>query len=162
MSHYLRVFNFLWRAKRMEYTLTDIWKGQMCNAKLLKTMPGTNTHTHISFKFYHCFPKHFVFIQVMSLPFCYKNSTLYVCLVLNPTNFPTVVILAPHLKNTFMYLFTFLPSRAIRRAASVSHPGVRDGPLHPPDAVLHHLRGQAISGAAILLGCKTPMKPELL
>lgn len=24
----------------MEYTLTDIWKGQMCNAKLLKTMPG--------------------------------------------------------------------------------------------------------------------------
>lgn len=41
MGHYLRVFNFLWRAKRMEYTLTDIWKGQMCNAKLLKTMPGT-------------------------------------------------------------------------------------------------------------------------
>lgn len=27
----------------MEYTLTDIWKGQMCNAKLLKTMPGTET-----------------------------------------------------------------------------------------------------------------------
>lgn len=49
MGHYLRVFNFLWRAKRMEYTLTDIWKGQMCNAKLLKTMPGmlhTHTHTH--------------------------------------------------------------------------------------------------------------------
>lgn len=43
MSHYLRVFNFLWRAKRMEYTLTDIWKGQMCNAKLLKTMPGNLT-----------------------------------------------------------------------------------------------------------------------
>lgn len=41
MGHYLRVFNFLWRAKRMEYTLTDIWKGQMCNGKLLKTMPGT-------------------------------------------------------------------------------------------------------------------------
>lgn len=41
MGHYLRVFNFLWRAKRMEYTLTDIWKGQMCNAKLLKSMPGT-------------------------------------------------------------------------------------------------------------------------
>ncbi len=40
MSHYLRVFNFLWRAKRMEYILTDIWKGQMCNAKLLKSMPG--------------------------------------------------------------------------------------------------------------------------
>lgn len=43
MGHYLRVFNFLWRAKRMEYTLTDIWKGQMCNAKLLKTMPGMLT-----------------------------------------------------------------------------------------------------------------------
>ncbi|KAG8452117.1 hypothetical protein GDO86_004057 [Hymenochirus boettgeri] len=40
MSHYLRVFNFLWRAKRMEYILTDIWKGHMCNAKLLKSMPG--------------------------------------------------------------------------------------------------------------------------
>ncbi|XP_038617906.1 gamma-tubulin complex component 3 isoform X2 [Tachyglossus aculeatus] len=39
MSHYLRVFNFLWRAKRMEYILTDIWKGHMCNAKLLKNMP---------------------------------------------------------------------------------------------------------------------------
>ncbi|KAG9492247.1 hypothetical protein GDO78_000653 [Eleutherodactylus coqui] len=39
MSHYLRVFNFLWRAKRMEYILTDIWKGHMCNAKLLKSMP---------------------------------------------------------------------------------------------------------------------------
>lgn len=24
----------------MEYILTDIWKGHMCNAKLLKTMPG--------------------------------------------------------------------------------------------------------------------------
>ncbi|KAK1802838.1 hypothetical protein P4O66_021376 [Electrophorus voltai] len=39
-NRYLRVFNFLWRAKRMEYILTDIWKSQMCNAKLLKSMPG--------------------------------------------------------------------------------------------------------------------------
>lgn len=39
MSHYLRVFNFLWRAKRMEYILTDIRKGHMCNAKLLRGMP---------------------------------------------------------------------------------------------------------------------------
>ncbi|XP_035006256.1 gamma-tubulin complex component 3 isoform X1 [Hippoglossus stenolepis] len=46
MGHYLRVFNFLWRAKRMEYTLTDIWKGQMCNAKLLKTMPELNGALH--------------------------------------------------------------------------------------------------------------------
>lgn len=41
MSHYLRVFNFLWRAKRMEYILTDIRKGHMCNAKLLRNLPGT-------------------------------------------------------------------------------------------------------------------------
>ncbi|XP_063067999.1 gamma-tubulin complex component 3 [Engraulis encrasicolus] len=46
MSHYLRVFNFLWRAKRMEYILTDIWKGQMCNAKLLKTMPELSGELH--------------------------------------------------------------------------------------------------------------------
>lgn len=46
MGHYLRVFNFLWRAKRMEYTLTDIWKGQMCNAKQLKTMPELSGVLH--------------------------------------------------------------------------------------------------------------------
>nr|XP_012421074.1 PREDICTED: gamma-tubulin complex component 3 isoform X3 [Odobenus rosmarus divergens] len=44
MSHYLRVFNFLWRAKRMEYILTDIRKGHMCNAKLLRNMPGKLNH----------------------------------------------------------------------------------------------------------------------
>ncbi|KAB1267567.1 Gamma-tubulin complex component 3, partial [Camelus dromedarius] len=41
MSHYLRVFNFLWRAKRLEYILTDIRKGHMCNARLLRGMPVT-------------------------------------------------------------------------------------------------------------------------
>ncbi|XP_031414528.1 gamma-tubulin complex component 3 [Clupea harengus] len=46
MGHYLRVFNFLWRAKRMEYILTDIWKGQMCNAKLLKSMPELSGELH--------------------------------------------------------------------------------------------------------------------
>ncbi|KAL4656940.1 gamma-tubulin complex component 3 [Arapaima gigas] len=46
MSCYLRVFNFLWRAKRMEYILTDIWKGQMCNAKLLKAMPELSGVLH--------------------------------------------------------------------------------------------------------------------
>ncbi|XP_014455901.1 gamma-tubulin complex component 3 isoform X2 [Alligator mississippiensis] len=46
MSHYLRVFNFLWRAKRMEYILTDIWKGHMCNAKLLKSMPELSGVLH--------------------------------------------------------------------------------------------------------------------
>nr|XP_031532028.1 gamma-tubulin complex component 3 [Vicugna pacos] len=50
MSHYLRVFNFLWRAKRMEYILTDIRKGHMCNARLLRGMPefsGVLHHCHI-------------------------------------------------------------------------------------------------------------------
>ncbi|XP_055985774.1 gamma-tubulin complex component 3 isoform X2 [Sorex fumeus] len=50
MSHYLRVFNFLWRAKRMEYILTDIRKGHMCNAKLLRGMPefsGVLHHCHV-------------------------------------------------------------------------------------------------------------------
>ncbi|XP_030636105.1 gamma-tubulin complex component 3 [Chanos chanos] len=46
MAQYLRVFNFLWRAKRMEYTLTDIWKSQMCNAKLLKSMPELSGVLH--------------------------------------------------------------------------------------------------------------------
>ncbi|XP_053561444.1 gamma-tubulin complex component 3 [Bombina bombina] len=46
MSHYLRVFNFLWRAKRMEYILTDIWKGHMCNTKLLKSMPELSGVLH--------------------------------------------------------------------------------------------------------------------
>uniref|UniRef100_A0A4W3IZB7 Tubulin gamma complex component 3 n=1 Tax=Callorhinchus milii TaxID=7868 RepID=A0A4W3IZB7_CALMI len=46
MSHYLRVFNFLWRAKRMEYVLTDIWKGQMCNSKLLKSIPELSGVLH--------------------------------------------------------------------------------------------------------------------
>ncbi|XP_032879048.1 gamma-tubulin complex component 3 isoform X2 [Amblyraja radiata] len=46
MNHYLRVFNFLWRAKRMEYVLTDIWKGQMCNAKLLKKIPELSGVLH--------------------------------------------------------------------------------------------------------------------
>ena len=43
MLMYLRVFNFLWRAKRMEYILAMIWKEQMANAKLLRPLPG-NTH----------------------------------------------------------------------------------------------------------------------
>ncbi|XP_048855190.1 gamma-tubulin complex component 3 isoform X2 [Brienomyrus brachyistius] len=46
MSCYLRVFNFLWRAKRMEYILTDIWKGQMCSGKLLKGMPELSGVLH--------------------------------------------------------------------------------------------------------------------
>lgn len=39
MIMYLRVFNFLWRAKRMEYILAIIWKEQMAHAKLLRSFP---------------------------------------------------------------------------------------------------------------------------
>jgi len=37
---YLRVFNFLWRAKRMDYILAMIWKNQVSNARFLRTIPG--------------------------------------------------------------------------------------------------------------------------
>ncbi|XP_063428791.1 gamma-tubulin complex component 3 homolog isoform X1 [Mytilus trossulus] len=36
---YLRVFNFLWRAKRMEYILAMIWKNQISNARMLRAIP---------------------------------------------------------------------------------------------------------------------------
>uniref|UniRef100_A0A0B6YQK0 Uncharacterized protein n=1 Tax=Arion vulgaris TaxID=1028688 RepID=A0A0B6YQK0_9EUPU len=36
---YLRVFNFMWRAKRMEYVLAQIWKNQVCSARQLKVIP---------------------------------------------------------------------------------------------------------------------------
>ena len=38
--HYLRIFNFLWRAKRMEYCLTGIWKNQMSSSRFLQRLPG--------------------------------------------------------------------------------------------------------------------------
>jgi len=40
MMMYLRAFNFLWRAKRMGYILAMMWKEQMANAKLLRSLPG--------------------------------------------------------------------------------------------------------------------------
>lgn len=48
--HYLRIFNFLWRAKRMEYCLTEIWKNQMGNSRLLQKLPEVAPILHIS----HC------------------------------------------------------------------------------------------------------------
>ena len=44
MIMYLRVFNFLWRAKRMEYILAGVWKGQMANARFLRAIPGKRTN----------------------------------------------------------------------------------------------------------------------
>ncbi|XP_053403084.1 gamma-tubulin complex component 3-like [Mercenaria mercenaria] len=46
MIMYLRVFNFLWRAKRMEYVLSLIWKNQIFNAKLLQTIPELSKILH--------------------------------------------------------------------------------------------------------------------
>lgn len=46
MIMYLRVFNFLWRAKRMEYILAVIWKNQMSNARCTKPIPELSSILH--------------------------------------------------------------------------------------------------------------------
>ncbi|KAJ8309894.1 hypothetical protein KUTeg_011759 [Tegillarca granosa] len=46
MIMYLRVFNFLWRAKRMEYILAIIWKNQISNAKKLRPIPELSSILH--------------------------------------------------------------------------------------------------------------------
>lgn len=37
MNQYLRIFNFLWRLKRAEFTLSQAWARQMTFARSLKT-----------------------------------------------------------------------------------------------------------------------------
>eukprot|EP00111_Clytia_hemisphaerica_P012572 TCONS_00036953-protein len=46
--HYLRIFNFLWRAKRMEYCLTGIWKNQMSSSRFLQKLPEVSPIVHAS------------------------------------------------------------------------------------------------------------------
>ncbi|KAL8625039.1 hypothetical protein ACOMHN_012048 [Nucella lapillus] len=46
MIMYLRVFNFLWRAKRMEYILAVIWKNQMSNARTVIPIPELASILH--------------------------------------------------------------------------------------------------------------------
>ncbi|XP_076435742.1 gamma-tubulin complex component 3 homolog [Babylonia areolata] len=46
MIMYLRVFNFLWRAKRMEYILAVIWKNQVSNARTLIPIPELASILH--------------------------------------------------------------------------------------------------------------------
>ncbi|PVD18317.1 hypothetical protein C0Q70_20866 [Pomacea canaliculata] len=46
MIMYLRVFNFLWRAKRMEYILALIWKNQISHARWLKSIPELSGVLH--------------------------------------------------------------------------------------------------------------------
>lgn len=56
-----------------------------------------------------------------------------------------------------------LPPRIVRCAAPMSCPGSWDGPLHPPDAVLHHLWGQAIRSYRLLLtGCKPSAEIQIV
>lgn len=38
MLRYLRVFNLLWRAKRMEYCLANMWRDQTSNYRTLHTI----------------------------------------------------------------------------------------------------------------------------
>ncbi|XP_076323570.1 gamma-tubulin complex component 3 homolog isoform X1 [Tachypleus tridentatus] len=46
MNAYLRLFNALWRSKRMEYILSGIWQSQMTYSRLLKTLPGVPPVLH--------------------------------------------------------------------------------------------------------------------
>jgi gamma-tubulin complex component 3 len=41
MTMYLRLFHFLWRLKRVEYTLTETWMRQMTSRRYLSTLKGT-------------------------------------------------------------------------------------------------------------------------
>ncbi len=40
MLKYLRMFNFLWRGKRMEYCLANMWRNQTANHRTLSTIKG--------------------------------------------------------------------------------------------------------------------------
>ena len=40
MLKYLRMFNFLWRGKRMEYCLANMWREQIANNRKLQTIKG--------------------------------------------------------------------------------------------------------------------------
>lgn len=44
---YLRTFNFLWRAKRMEYILATVWKDLISNAKSYRQLPELNGVLHL-------------------------------------------------------------------------------------------------------------------
>ena len=42
---YLMLFNALWRAKRMEWILSGMWKRQATSSKLLRKLPGIENQT---------------------------------------------------------------------------------------------------------------------
>ncbi|GAB1605290.1 gamma-tubulin complex component 3 homolog [Argonauta hians] len=43
---YLKTFNFLWRAKRMEHILATVWKGLLFNAKSYRQLPELKNALH--------------------------------------------------------------------------------------------------------------------
>ncbi|CAI9736832.1 gamma-tubulin complex component 3 homolog [Octopus vulgaris] len=43
---YLKAFNFLWRAKRMEHILATVWKGLLFNAKSYRQLPELKNPLH--------------------------------------------------------------------------------------------------------------------
>eukprot|EP00118_Oscarella_pearsei_P015761 m.144765 g.144765 ORF g.144765 m.144765 type:complete len:863 (+) comp38407_c1_seq3:451-3039(+) len=44
---YLRIFNFLWRAKRMEHSLASVWKSQMSRAREIHWMTELSSVLHV-------------------------------------------------------------------------------------------------------------------
>ena len=46
MTGYLRLFNFLWRVKRVEYSLSGIWLQHMKGAQMIDKMREFRTHIH--------------------------------------------------------------------------------------------------------------------
>ena len=49
MLRYLQIFNFLWRAKRIEFILAGMWRKQVNYRKQLRTTPGTQAHIIIQY-----------------------------------------------------------------------------------------------------------------
>ncbi|XP_076356423.1 gamma-tubulin complex component 3 homolog isoform X1 [Tachypleus tridentatus] len=56
INAYLRLFNTLWRSKRMEYILSGMWQTQMTYSRLLRTLPGVTPILH------HC---HFILSEMV-------------------------------------------------------------------------------------------------
>ena len=40
MLRYLQIFNFLWRAKRIEFILAGMWRNHMMYQRQLRSLPG--------------------------------------------------------------------------------------------------------------------------
>ncbi|XP_076370838.1 gamma-tubulin complex component 3 homolog isoform X1 [Tachypleus tridentatus] len=56
INAYLRLFNTLWRSKRIEYILSGMWQTQMTYSRLMRTLPGVAPVLH------HC---HFILTEMV-------------------------------------------------------------------------------------------------